>query len=118
MIMRELSIYLRVKPIGRMKKEEYHFLADPFSFVPTIAESASGKLFDCSKDITIETPDVDTLREFSTVRSAIVYLRDSSESDVVIGTNDIPALVSISANLNTATLKISCKMLSSPFSCM
>ena len=98
-----------------MKKEEYRFLADPFSFATSITDSVSGKLFDCSKDITIEIPDVDTLREFSTARSAIVYLRDSLEKDIVIGTDDIPALVSISANLNTATLKISSKMLHSPF---
>lgn len=113
--MRELTITLRVKPTGKMKKEEYRFLADPFSFAPSIADSVSGKLFDCSKDITIETPDVDTLREFSTSRSAIVYLRDSLEKDIAIGTDDIPALVSIAANLNTATLKISSKMLHSPF---
>ena len=58
---------------------------------------------------------VDTLREFSTARSAIVYLCDSSEKNIEIGTDDIPALVSISANLNTATLKISSKILQSPF---
>ena len=112
--MRELTITLRVKPTGKMKKEEYRFLADPFSFTPSITDSVSGKLFDCSKDITIETPDVDTLREFSTARSAI-YLCDSLEKNIAIGTDDIPALVSISANLNSATLKISCKMLYSPF---
>ena len=113
--MRELTITLRVKPTGKMKKEEYRFLADPFSFTPSITDSVSGKLFDCSKDITIETPDVDTLREFSTARSVIVYLCDSSEKNIAIGTDDIPALVSISANLNTATLKISSKVLQSPF---
>lgn len=113
--MRELTITLRVKPTGKMKKEEYRFLSDPFSFTPSITDSVSGNLFDCSKDITIETPDVDTLREFSTARSAIVYLCDSSEKNIAIGTDDIPALVSISANLNTATLKISSKMLHSPF---
>ena len=113
--MRELTITLRVKPTGKMKKEEYRFLADPFSFTPSITDSVSGKLLDCSKDITIETPDVDTLREFSTARSAIIYLCDSLEKNIAIGTDDIPALVSISANLNSATLKISCKMLYSPF---
>ena len=51
--MRELTITLRVKPTGKMKKEEYRFLADPFSFTPSITDSVSGKLFDCSKDITI-----------------------------------------------------------------
>lgn len=113
--MRELTITLRVKPIGKMKKEEYHFLADPFSFVPSISDSISGKLFDCSKDITIETPDADTLREFSSARFAIVYLHDSLDKSIAIGTEVIPALVSISANLNSSTLKISCKMLQSPF---
>lgn len=113
--MRELTITLRVKPTGIMKKDEYHFLADPFSFTPSITDSISGKLFDCSKDVTIEIPDADTLREFSSTRFAIVYLRDSLERDIAIGTDDIPALVSISANLNTATLQISCKMLHSPF---
>ena len=59
-----------------MKKEEYRFFADPFSFAPAIADSASGKLFDCSKDITIETPDVDTLREFSISRYAVFKFAD------------------------------------------
>lgn len=113
--MNELSIVLKVNPVGKMKKDEYQFLADPFSLVPTIADSASGKLFDCSKDIVIETPETDVLREFSCARFAIVRLRDSSENDIVIGTKEIPALVSISANLNNSTLKISCKMLNSPY---
>lgn len=114
--MKELSVILRVKPVRKMKKEEYIFFADYFSFIPANADSNSGKLFDCSQSITIETPDIDTLKEFECERYAIIYLQDSSGKDIMIGTEDIPALVSISANLNTATLKISCKMLHSPFS--
>lgn len=114
--MKELSIVLKVKPVRKMKKEEYVFFADSFSLVPSNTDSASGRLFDCSKDITIETPDIDTLKEFECERYAIIHFRDSSENDIAIGTEDIPALVSITANLNTATLKISCKMLRSPFS--
>lgn len=113
--MKELSVIIRVKPVRRMKKDEYVFFADSFSFVPTHADSASGRLFDCSKNITIETPDIDTLKEFECERYAVIYLRDSSEKCFVIGTENVPALVSIFANLNTSTLKISCKMLHSPF---
>ena len=103
--MKELSVIIRVKPVRRMKKEEYVFFADSFS----------GRLFDCSKNITIETPDIDTLKEFECERYAVIYFRDSSEKCFAIGTEDVPALVSIFANLNTSTLKISCKMLHSPF---
>lgn len=113
--MKELSVIIRVKPVRIMKKEEYVFFADSFSFVPTCADSASGRLFDCSKNITIETPDIDTLKEFEYERYAVIYFRDSSEKCFAIGTEDVPALVSIFANLNTSTLKISCKMLHSPF---
>lgn len=113
--MKELSIILRVRPLKKMREEEYLFLADSFSFVPSVTDSASGKLFDCSKEITIESPNVDTLQEFSFPRYAIIYLRDSSGRDIAIGSSNIPALVSISANLNSSTLSISCKMLHSPF---
>lgn len=114
--MKELSVVLRVRPVRKMRQAEYRFFADSFSFVPSVEDSDPGRLFDCSKDITIETPPADILREFSVPRSAVVCLRDSSGEEISIGTDDIPATVFISANLNTSTLKISCKMLHSPFS--
>lgn len=35
--MKELSVILRVKPVRKMKKEEYVFFADYFSFIPANA---------------------------------------------------------------------------------
>ena len=113
--MKELSVVLKVKPVRKMKKDEYVFWADHFSFVPTNSDSTPGRLFDCSQNIAIETPDIETLKEFECERSVIVRLRDSSGNEIAVGTEDIPALLSISANLNTATLRISCKMIHSPF---
>lgn len=113
--MKELSIVISVTPIRKMKKPSYTFMADPFDFSYTIEKTSSGNCLNCDKNITIELPDSDIIREFSVSRQVIVHLRDSSDRIINIGTTDIPASITIIPYLNTATLGIVCKMLRSPF---
>ena len=115
LIMQELSIIISVTPKNKMKKSSYTFIADPFDFSYTIEKTSAGNCFNCDKDITIELPDSDIVREFSVTRQVIVHLRDSSNRIINLGTTDIPASVTIIPYLNTATLNIVCKMLRSPF---
>lgn len=113
--MKELSIIISVTPKSKMKKKSYTFIADPFDFGYTIEKTYAGNCFNCDKDITIELPDSDIVREFSITRQVIVHFRDTSERVINIGTTDIPATVTIIPYLNTAILSIACKMLRSPF---
>ncbi len=112
--MKELSIIISVTPVGKMNKGNYTFISDPFSFSPVIESTSAGNLFNCDKDITIELPDRDTIKEFQPGRSAIVSFRDTSGRAITIGTQEMPATLSISPNLNSATLILKCKMLHSP----
>ena len=116
MYMKELSINIVVTPCTTMRKESYRFIADEFSLAPTIENSSAGNLFNCSTDIVIDRPDKDTLQEFASGRKVTVQLTDTSNGKVVLGNNDLPAIVSICPYLNSARLKIECKMLQSPFS--
>lgn len=113
--MKELSIIISITPVTKMKKGSYTFIADPFTFTPTIEKTAAGNLFNCNHDITIECPDDATIHEFHPGRYTIVYFRDTSDRIIIIGTQEMPATITISPNLNSATLKIECKMLRSPF---
>ena len=115
LIMKELSIIISVTPKNKMKKSSYTFIADPIDFSYTIEKTSAGNCFNCDKNITIELPDSDIVREFSVTRQVIVHLRDSSDRIINLGTTDIPASVTIIPYLNTATLNIVCKMLRSPF---
>ena len=114
--MKEQSINILVTPCTKMRKESYRFIADEFSLAPTIENSSAGNLFNCSTDIVIDRPDNDTHQDFASVRLVTVQLADSSIGKVVFGNNDLPAIVSICPYLNSARLKIECKMLQSPFS--
>lgn len=113
--MKELSIIISVTPITKMKKSNYTFIADPFTFTPAIEKSAAGNLFNCNQDITIECPSDNIINEFHSDRYAIVSFRDTSDRIIAVGTQDMPAIVTVCPNLNSGTLKIECKMLRSPF---
>lgn len=112
--MKELSIIVLVTPLGNMKKKSYTFISDPFSVSPSIETTAAGNLFNCDKDITIELPDRDTIKEFQSGRSAVVSFRDTTGRIINIGTQEMPATLSISPSLNSATLSIKCRMIHSP----
>lgn len=113
--MKELSIIISAIPVTNMKKSNYTFIADPFTFTPAIEKSSAGNLFNCNKDIIIESPDRDIMNEFHPGRYAIVTFRDTSDQTITVGTQEMPATITICPNLNSAILKIECKMLRSPF---
>lgn len=114
-IVKELSIQIKVYPVNQMRQDIYRFTADEFTFAPVPEDSEAGRCFNCSKDITIDIPPADTMRDFGLGKFAIVEFVDTEYRSIRIGDNKIPAIVSISPNLNSATLKIQCKMLKSPF---
>lgn len=114
--MKELSINILITPCTKMRKESYRFIANEFSLAPTIESSSAGNLFNCNTDIVIDRPDKDTLQEFTSGRKVTIQFTDTSNGKVILGNNDMPAIVSINPYLNSAKLKIECKMLQSPFS--
>lgn len=113
--MRELSIQIKVYPVNKMRQDIYRFTADDFTFSPVPKSSEAGRCFNCNKDITVDRPPENVISDFLPGRFAIVEFTDTRHRSIRIGDNKIPAIVSLSPNLNTATLKIECKMLKSPF---
>lgn len=112
--MRELSIQIKVYPVTAMRQDLYRFTADEFEFTPVPENSEAGLCFNCNKDITIDLPSSEVMKEFASGRFAIVEFSDTTHHSIRIGDKKIPAIVSISPNLNSAALKIECKMLNSP----
>lgn len=113
--MKELSVRIRVHPVKSMRKGEYQFMtSDYFTFQPTLSTSAAGTVYVCDLEVHIDKPDIEDMVDFSMFRSCIVEFTDSSGNPIKIGTEEIPAKVIISPNLNTAVFKIQCSMLASP----
>lgn len=112
--MNELSIIFSVIPLGNMRKSNYQFIADPFEIKAIPESSESGYVFNCDNEIVIELPDQRTLEDFSTGQSVLINLQDTLGRKFQIGTQNIPAVVNIAPNLNSAKLYIKCKMLFSP----
>lgn len=114
--MKEFSIVITVTLIGTGRQNNYKFLANPFTFTPTLENSSAGTLYNCNKDIVVDLPDKDALADFSYARKSTVTFCDSSGKDIVLGSSDVPAMVTLNPYLSSATLKIECKMPYSPFS--
>lgn len=113
--MKELSVRIQVQPVKSMRKQSYNFTtSDYFTFLPSLTTSSAGTVYVCDLEVNIDKPDTDDLIDFSIIRSCIVNFTDSAGNLIKIGTDDIPAKVIISPNLNTAALKIQCSMLTSP----
>lgn len=98
-----------------MRQDVYRFTADEFTFSPLQESTDAGRCLNCNKDITIDLPPLDVTAEFLPGRFAIVEFTDTKHHNIRIGDRKLPAIVSISPNLNSATLKIECRMLRSPF---
>ncbi len=111
--MKELSTVVSVHHI--ILNRDYKFLSDKFILNPTSSDSDAGQLFDCSISPVVELPDQNTMLTFTRPQSCIVSLTDSQGNNYKIGSKDIPAKVSISPYLNSATLTVSCKQSTSPF---
>ena len=119
-IMIEFSCLVGVSLIGSPEKWNI-FMADPFTFEPSIIEENGGVYWDCSKTFVVDIPDNDTINEFKTARNAIVTISDVSRisatqdpAEYRIGTEDIPARVQLIKLLNKAKLVVKCKMLTNP----
>lgn len=112
--MKELSIQIKVHPVTTMRQEVYHFMAEEFEFTPLLENSEAGYCFNCNKDVIISLPPSEVTREFIAGRFAIVEFTDTKHRAYLVGDKKIPAIVSISPHLNTATLKIESTMLYSP----
>lgn len=113
-IMRELSIQICIYPVTSMRQEVYRLTADAFDFNPVPEDSEAGRCFNCNKDITVDLPHDNVLRDFATSKFAIVEFRDTRYRKFQVGEKKIPTIVTIFPNLNSATLRIECKMLKSP----
>ena len=116
----EFSCLVGVSLVGSPEKWNI-FMADPFTFEPSITEENGGVYWDCSKSFVVDIPDSDTINEFRTARNAIVTISDvshiSATQDPVeyrIGTEDIPARVQLIKHPNKAKLIVKCKMLTNP----
>ncbi len=112
--MNEFSIHINVYPIARMLHTVYKFEADFFDYDPTPEDSSAGKCYNCDKDIYISLPTSSVLKDFSSPKYAIIEISTTNGKKYKIGSNQIPALVSLTPHLNTATLHVKCKMLHSP----
>ena len=62
--MRELSIQLNVYPIAKMRQDIYRFIADEFTFSPVPEDSEAGRCYNCNKEITVDLPPADVIRDF------------------------------------------------------
>ena len=113
--MKELSIQIRLLPANASSPAEVSLLADQVSLQPSLESNDYGTIFNLDNDIIVERPSSETISQFSIERSVIVEIRDTDGKVYEIGTKDIPARVLIAPYLNRAILKITCKMLSSPF---
>lgn len=112
--MRELSIQICIYPVTSMRQEVYRLMADAFDFNPVPEDSEAGRCFNCNKDITIDLPHGNVLRDFANSKFAIVEFRDTKHRKFQVGDKKIPAIVTLFPSLNSATLRIECKMLKSP----
>lgn len=121
-IMIEFSCLVGVSLIETPEKWEI-FMADPFTFEPTMTEENGGVYWDCSKTFVVDLPDNDTINVLRTPRNAIVTISDVSHISATenpveykIGTEGIPARVQLIKHLNKAKLVVKCKMLTNPLS--
>ena len=112
--MSEFSILVKVFPLRSDVGASYTFIADEFDFVPQPEDSEAGRCYVCDKDIVCQPVSADVIRAFGGGIWAKVQFRDTRGRFFNIGSDTVPAVVAISAHLNTITLQIRCRMLASP----
>lgn len=112
--MRELSIFIKVIPLRSGAGTNYDFIADEFDFVPQPEDTDAGRCYVCDKDIVCQPVSSDVIRAFEGGIWAKVRFKDTHGRVYTIGTDTVPAMVSLSPNLNTLTLQVRCRMTTSP----
>lgn len=101
--------------IGSGSLPSHRLVSDGFSFEPQLDESSAGILYNCDKEITVDTVDNSTYKKLCIPTSAIILFRDTTGNKIFIGTKEIPAKVYLSAYLQKTKFTIKCKMLKSPY---
>lgn len=109
--MKEFSTKIEVTPIGQ---EAFLFFSDAFHFNPLTQENESGLVYNCNKSFTIEKSPAHIGKIFEQPIPCKVCLFTLENEIITIGTPDIPAFVTITPHLNTATLSVKCLMCTSP----
>lgn len=125
--MKELSQIIELFPISELPEDfnllhitedwlpGYQVRADDFILDPKPEYSEAGIIFNCDKELTIDTPDEKTIKSFPYYVSSIIRLKDTSGRNIILGSREMPARVIISPSLQKSRLLIQCKMLKSPF---
>lgn len=118
----EFSNLITVQLLGG-SKPSYTFLADSFTFEPSLQEENGGVYWDCDKTFYVDMPDSDAISALRMPRNAIVSLSDVHRTGTEavpkvyrVGTEGVPARVQLVPHLNKATLQVKCKMLRNPLS--
>lgn len=90
---------------------QYH--AEPFTLDPQPVDGTGGECHELIIDHPIDTVEP---QPFTHPTSAIVLYKVSGKDEYIkVGTRELPATVQIIKGLNNCLLKISCRMLKSPF---
>lgn len=118
--MMEFSNLIQVSLVGGSQKT-FQFLADTFTFEPSVTEENGGTYWDCGKTFTVDMPEDLALIAFKIPRRAIVIIKGAGHDSAKrasesfqIGTTGIPARVQLVKHLNKASLIVRCKMLTNP----
>lgn len=114
--MKELSLQIEVIPLkGNTHEKSYNFFSNDYYQLQNLkSDSEAGVSFNCNQSIIIDKPSTSVNREFSFPHSCIVRFHESDGNVIQIGSEEIPALVTIVPTLNTASMEIVCNMLYSP----
>lgn len=94
---------------------DYQFIADKFTFEPSVSDNDAGQLFDCSMNKTIELPERQVLKTFATPQSCIITLTATDGTTVLIGSKSEPARVHINPLVRMAEIYVSCSQTRSPY---
>lgn len=116
----EFSNLIRVSLLSGSKKS-YEFVADEITFEPSVSEENGGRYWDCGKTFVVDLPDSDIMDAFEVPRYCILSLSallgrgaKATVKEYKIGSEGVPAMVSLVSHLNKAKLVLSCKMLTDP----
>lgn len=125
--MKELSQLVEIYPIselphnftpsdiGSKTLKAYPFLVDHFTFEPTQEESPAGILYNCNKELTADLPEDQSHKKFKVPVSSIIRYRDTLGNNILVGSRELPAKVTINPNLTRIHIIIKCNMLHSPY---
>ena len=122
--MKELSQSVRVVPVRDIPQDfsglvsdllplGYRFHADPFRLDPQNVSGTGGECWELDMDHIIDSVSPGPFT--NPLSSLVIYKLSGRDEYIVVGTLQLPATVQVVKGLNNCTLKVSCRMLHSPF---